>query len=296
VLLQSIPKRGYQGKDRSNVAIYYKVLDPEKDYSSAEIAAGWTELKQISYIGSAYSTMTLLPDGKTLAFLYEEDPDNGTFAYCIVYLPIDLTEVMPAEVQKQAFVVNAAIDATEISTFFANDAVALPEGVKAYVATELPVVDGEEAYITLTELTEGVIPAKTAVVLRGAEGKYTFAPVDADASVEGNLMKGYAGIFEFEEVALPADASVNYALAVENEVAAFYQKDAAFNLYNHKAYLNASVSAKVVNIRFENEDGTTDIIAVPPVNGNAEIYDVQGRKVVNPTKGFYIVNGKKQLF
>ena len=296
VLLQSIPKRGYQGKDRSNVAIYYKVLDPEKDYSSAEIAAGWTELKQISYIGSAYSTMTLLPDGKTLAFLYEEDPDNGTFAYCIVYLPIDLTEVMPAEVQKQAFVVNAAIDATEISTFFANDAVALPEGVKAYVATELPVVDGEETYITLTELTEGVIPAKTAVVLRGAEGKYTFAPVDADASVEGNLMKGYAGIFEFEEVALPADASVNYALAVENEVAAFYQKDAAFNVYNHKAYLNASVSAKVVNIRFENEDGTTDIIAVPSVNGKAEIYDVQGRKVANPTKGFYIVNGKKQLF
>ena len=101
VLLQSIPKRGYQGKDRSNVAIYYKVID-EQDYTSAEIASGWNELHQVSYIGSAYSTMTMLPDGK-LAFLYEEDPDNGTFAYNIVYVPIDLKEVMSAEVFAAAF-------------------------------------------------------------------------------------------------------------------------------------------------------------------------------------------------
>ena len=102
VLLQSIPKRGYQGKDRSNVAIYYKVIE-DKDYTSAEIATGWAELIQVSYIGSAYSTMTLLPDGKTIGFLYEEDPDNGTFAYNIVYVPIDLAEVMPAEVKAAAF-------------------------------------------------------------------------------------------------------------------------------------------------------------------------------------------------
>ena len=101
VLLQSIPKRGYQGKDRSNVAIYYKVID-DSDYTSAQIASGWTELHQVSYIGSAYSTMALLPDGK-LAFLYEEDPDDGTFAYNIVYVPIDLKEVMSAEVFAQAF-------------------------------------------------------------------------------------------------------------------------------------------------------------------------------------------------
>ena len=101
VLLQSIPKRGYQGKDRSNVAIYYKVID-DRDYTSAEIAAGWTELHQVSYIGSAYSTMTLLPDGK-LAFLYEEDPDDGTFAYNIVYVTLDLKELMSEEVFAQAF-------------------------------------------------------------------------------------------------------------------------------------------------------------------------------------------------
>lgn len=31
-------------------------------------------------------------------------------------------------------------------------------------------------------------------------------------------------------------------------------------------------------------------------NGNVEtIYDLQGRKVANPTKGIYIINGKKVL-
>ena len=102
VLLQSIPKRGYQGKDRSNVAIYYKVIE-DKKYTSAEIATGWSELIQVSHIGSAYSTMTLLPDGKTIGFLFEEDPDDGTFAYNIVYVPIDLSEVMSDEVKAAAF-------------------------------------------------------------------------------------------------------------------------------------------------------------------------------------------------
>ena len=29
---------------------------------------------------------------------------------------------------------------------------------------------------------------------------------------------------------------------------------------------------------------------------NTEIYDLQGRRVINPTKGLYIVNGKKVMF
>ena len=115
VLLQSIPKRGYQGKDRSNVAIYYKVIE-NKNYTAAEIATGWQELHHVSYIGSAYSTMALLPDGKTLGFLYEEDPDNGTFAYNIVYVPLDLREIMPEEVFNAALPGYTGIESIEAVT------------------------------------------------------------------------------------------------------------------------------------------------------------------------------------
>lgn len=294
VLLQSIPKRGFQGKDRSNVAIYYKVLDPEKDYTAAEIATGWSELTQVSYIGSAYSTMTLLPDGKTLGFLFEEDPDDGTFAYCIVYLPIDLTEVMSEEVQKAAFVVNSSIGAYEIGTFYANHAVEIPDGVKAYVATETP----NDGTITMYEL-DGIIPAQTGALIKGTAGTYAFYPTTTNETVEGNLMRGYAGIFEHEDVVKPTDGSTNYVLTVKNEEAGFYRKSAGFKVYNNKAYLNVpQTTSGSIRLRFINNNGTTDIMEVPTeaLNADGAIYDLSGRRVGKAEKGVYIVNGKKVVF
>jgi hypothetical protein len=44
------------------------------------------------------------------------------------------------------------------------------------------------------------------------------------------------------------------------------------------------------------EDDVTDgikLIDGDEQNANGSIYDIQGRKVENPTKGIYIVNGKK---
>ena len=45
------------------------------------------------------------------------------------------------------------------------------------------------------------------------------------------------------------------------------------------------------------EDGTTGIDHAEFKNQNSElIYDLQGRRVENPTKGVYIVNGVKRVF
>ena len=238
VLLHSHPKRGYQGKDRSNVAIFYKVLDPEEDYTAAEIATGWTELTQVSYIGSAYSTMTLLPDGKTVGFLYEEDPDNGTFAYCIVYKPIDLTELLTAEAQKEAFVVNSTIGQYEIGTFYANDAMVVPEGVTAYVATDEPQMDGEVGTITMTKVADGIIPAHTGAIIRGAQGTYSFklADTEGETDVTKSLMPGYAGIYEHKDVVL-AEGYTTYVLTVKDGAAGFYKKASGFKVYNNKGKL-----------------------------------------------------------
>jgi sialidase-1 len=302
ILFQSIPKRGYQGKDRSNVAIFYKVLDPEKDYTASEIATGWQELTQVSFIGSAYSTMTLLPDGKTVGFLYEEDPDNGTFAYCIVYKPIDLTKLLTAEAQKEAFVVNSTIGQYEIGTFYANDAMVVPEGVTAYVATAEPEMNGEDAQgnatgtITMTKVEDRIIPAHTGAVIRGAQGTYSFKLADTagETVVTKNLMPGYAGIYEHKDVVL-AEGYTTYVLTVKDGAAGFYKKDRDFKVYNNKAYLQvpASLSAQALRIRIE-DDYTTEIV-MPVANGQqpTAIYDLTGRRVQKVQKGLYIVNGKK---
>ncbi|MBO7294024.1 MAG: hypothetical protein J6U65_01250, partial [Bacteroidaceae bacterium] len=100
------------------------------------------------------------------------------------------------------------------------------------------------------------------------------------------------------EVALPGDGTTNYVLTVMNETAGFYKKDTGFKVYNNKAYLNVASKAGAIRLRFENNDGTTDIIEVPTevLNGNGEIYDLSGRRVEKATKGVFIVNGKKVIF
>ena len=87
IVLQSVPF----GPGRANVGIYYKELDDASDYdSSSHFAADWDGRYQSTSLPSAYSTMTLLPDG-TIAFLYEET----TFGkdYTLVYKPYTLQTI-----------------------------------------------------------------------------------------------------------------------------------------------------------------------------------------------------------
>ena len=43
----------------------------------------------------------------------------------------------------------------------------------------------------------------------------------------------------------------------------------------------------------DDNDNTTSIESVEMRNEKEEIYDLSGRKVENPTKGIYIINGNK---
>lgn len=84
IMLQSVPL----GSGRKNVAIWYKVIDPAATYTPENFAAGWTLGKQVSFRGSAYSTMTLQQDNR-IGFLFEEEPGG----YCIIYTPLSIEDV-----------------------------------------------------------------------------------------------------------------------------------------------------------------------------------------------------------
>ena len=92
VLFQSAPT----GNGRTDVSVFYKVLtDDPADYTPSKLSDGWTEIK-VSDEESAYSSMTILPDGKSIGFFYEEAPSG----YSMVYVPLDLKALLPAEVYK----------------------------------------------------------------------------------------------------------------------------------------------------------------------------------------------------
>ena len=87
VVLQSVPF----GPGRANVGIYYKELGGPEDYgSAAEFARDWDGRYQVSYTGSAYSTLARQRDGR-LGFLVEEET-YGT-CYTIVYYSLSLEEI-----------------------------------------------------------------------------------------------------------------------------------------------------------------------------------------------------------
>lgn len=88
----------------------------------------------------------------------------------------------------------------------------------------------------------------------------------------------------------------NYVLQNLNDVVAFYKVvDSDKPTINpFRAYLSTSVSnpARMLTLSF---DDITDINGVEEkkVNDRGEYFDLVGRRVARPTKGLYIVNGKK---
>ena len=183
----------------------------------------------------------------------------------------------------------------KMGTFYANEAMMIPSGINAYVATESPVMKDGEGYITMTEITE-VIPAQTGVVICGEPGTYTFEPAETEVEpVTGNMLRGYADVFEYESVVLPTDATI-YVLAVEDDKVGFYRKESNFKVYNNKAYLQVPTRSNVRSLYFNFNGNMTGIETLQGNDQPATIYDLQGRRLTNSNaKGFYIINGNKVI-
>ena len=171
--------------------------------------------------------------------------------------------------------VTVGANGNSFASSYAIDCANLPSGVKAY---KVSAVAGSKA--TLTEVTEAVAPG-TGLILIGAGSHSLPTAVNGNDISATNMLVGVT-----TATAIAADAA--YGL-----------KDGKFVKLNAgtipagKAYLPAPVSAPELDIVF---DGNTTDISATLVNSekvNSDVYDLQGRKVMNPTKGLYIVNGKK---
>ena len=285
IALQTLPNSG----SRENVSIALSTDEGET----------FGNPKTICPRGSCYSATVVLPDG-SLGVYYEENGVSDAFVMRFVRFSLDwasngeykFTEENPFKPIKsiKPAAVATSISKHRIGTFYANDPVEIPEGVKVYAATNEP--NMEDGVIEMTEVKD-IIPAHTGVVLRAAMGEYEFAQATTNGTVvNGNMLVGYAGAAEYKEVSLPENASV-YVLAVEDNVAGFYKKEDTFKVYNNKAYLQVpGVSgARAIYFDFGGETGILET-----ENGEVKTencYDLSGRRVVKAQKGIYIVNGKK---
>ena len=186
------------------------------------------------------------------------------------------------------------ISAAGYATFYAPVAVEVPAGVTAHTVT----INGEWA--TLSEALT-VVPAKTGVVLAGAEDDYDFAITTADAFEGTNALAGTVAATNVTDDAYVLSYIDTNEDGVKDEVG-FYtatknqSSNAAWKNNSHKAYLVVPGASEVASYSFRFGEGTTGVEKVEMRNEKSELYDLTGRRVENiAAPGIYIVNGKKVL-
>ena len=194
------------------------------------------------------------------------------------------------------------IGKTGYSTFYyiSNDA-KLPEGLTAYTYSIKQ--DGDVMKLVSThQFNAGdIIPANCAVVVKGKSGDYSIDLLEPTSTEKyENVLKGtnYAKVID-------NDANKQYyMLSLDNngENVGFYWGAAdgrAFTNKAHGAYLaieksaNGKVTSFVLNPEGECATGITSVKTDSKMA--SAIYDLSGRRTVNPSHGFYIINGKKYL-
>lgn len=237
-------------------ALIEPIVAPEKD---GYIFVGWSSLPE-----------TMPAKDVTVEAIYQEKPTTvtitlgkyGSGTYCSEY----------------------ALDFSEV------------KGLKAYAATGY---NSNTGVVTLTR----VMTAKSGegLFLKGEQGSYVI-PILATSN--DNTLNMLVGTLESTSVdAVSEDglyANYKYTI-IEGEIAPlFYQFADGSTLSAGKAYLQipvawlSSMEAKSISYRFD--DGETTDMEDVEFETAKDVYDLMGRRVENPIKGMYIVNGKKIMF
>ena len=190
------------------------------------------------------------------------------------------------------------LDELGIATFSAPVAVSVPDGITVYSAS----LDEENSKLTLTALSTTVIPANTGVIIQGAEGTYKFSQTDSESTeISGNdLIAASATVTA--STTLLADAGY-YAMTTNDDNDVVFGKVAAEITITNKAYLQLSTEssddddstseAKTISIVFAETTGIESVSSEKTTDGS--YYNLQGVKVLSPSKGLYIKDGKKVI-
>ena len=143
--------------------------------------------------------------------------------------------------------------------------------------------------ITMTEITDRIVKSGQGVVLKKTtSGSIHMTPTSSNSSDDysGNSLVG-----TMTNITNPGNAYVlNYKAATG---AGFYKLSSGGTIGANKAYLTYSGSLAPEFFGFDGNTTSINEVRGKMEDVSGEYYDLQGRRVSQPTKGLYIVNGKK---
>ncbi len=290
VALQSFP----YGGARQMVSIAWKALADGADFANADSFTSWGGRYQVTYGGheSAYSTMTLMPNG-SIGFFYEETL-TGVYDGVFKALPLETITNGRYEYYPDSY--------NEI-------AVELTKAIAEYRNNEYEGDNEDEFYTAVNTYMENPTYANYVNINR-AEYGYTGTPDDYDFNYAGTILWPGAEA-DVELVVSPAAVvlkegetvilTVNMAGEVEwissDETVATVADGVVTAIKAGVATITANINGKTAVCAVTVESGNVDIInEIAAESADSEaVYDLQGRRVINAAPGLYILNGKKTV-
>lgn len=198
---------------------------------------------------------------------------------------------------KDETVAGAINIATEegFGTFYTDKNYVLPQGLTAFGYTS---IDGNTLTKSVEYVAGDIVPANTAVVVKGAKGSYNYYNTEeaATKTIERNLLKGVT-----TDTKIEAKSGVKrYILTrADDGILAFYRTNTGnINVKANRAYLEVPTAMAVAS--FSLEGSATGINNVVTTAAKQGIYTISGVRLnATTTKelpaGIYIVDGKKVI-
>lgn len=169
----------------------------------------------------------------------------------------------------------------------------IPAGIEAYTGT----LSADETTLTLKKIEDGVIPARTGVVVKSPEttGGFTFAHSETAGTATSDIL----GVLDETPIAeLETEGKVVLTLGLLNGEAGF-RKPAGTVIKANRIYLVVSepTTSEAKGVRIVMDGDKTGISEIN-TDGNetdAPAYNMAGQRVAAGTKGLLIKNGKKYI-
>lgn len=170
----------------------------------------------------------------------------------------------------------------------------IPEGVTAYTGKLSKDGEGNDV-LNMTEITSGVIPAETGVVVKASEAADFVKAETAAAAIEDNDLKPVLVATATSEI--DAEGGSVLTFGVKNGEFGFRQP-AGTTIKANRVYLilPASINpSKGIGMVFGGESTGISEVKTNTEAADAPMYNLAGQRVAAGTKGLLIKNGKKYI-
>ena len=232
--------------------------------------------------GSNTHNVMLYNSGSNLFSCYESASQNP------VYLYEKDDEAAPTE--------SVTVSSVSYATYSSENALDFSNtGITVYTA----IANGTS--VSLTPVSDGIVPAYTGVVLYANGGASPTVPVATSVGNTNWTNNEMVANVKRAKVYLKEGDKTNYILSNEEGTGVGFYLAASGGAYlpANRAYLSTTTTATATgNAPFLGFDGneTTGINSVERgALSVEECYTLDGRRVAQPTKGLYIVNGRKVI-